>query len=312
MDFESVDRSHEEDAGRLRAHLAEARGRLAEAQAKLRDMSQVEHDLRLSEARFRTLATSLPVGVFQTDAGGDCLFVNNKWRELAGLSEEEALGKGWIKAIHPEDTQLVFDEWYASAQEGREFVLEYRFQTPQGKVSWLSGCAAAVRDQDGAITGYLGTVSDITSRKYAEELKRRTSAQEALIKAQQAALAELSTPLIPISDDIMVMPLIGSLDERRGNQVMEALLGGITRTRARVAILDITGVAKVDAHIARGIATAAQAVKLVGAQLILSGIRPEVAQTFVTLGEDLSSVVTCGTLQSAIAYAQRACQRRKS
>jgi anti-anti-sigma regulatory factor len=132
------------------------------------------------------------------------------------------------------------------------------------------------------------------------QLARR---QMEVIRMQEALLRELSTPLIPISDTVLVMPLIGSIDSRRAQQVLETLLSGITGSKAEVAILGITGVSLVDALVANAILRAAQAVKLLGAQIILTGIRPEVAQTLVGLGADLGTIVTRSTLQSGIALA---------
>jgi len=146
-------------------------------------------------------------------------------------------------------------------------------------------------------------VENITERKRAEEMLRQSITQQETIRAQEAALAELSTPLIPISDQVMVMPLIGAVDSRRAQLVLEALLEGVASSRALVAILDITGVPVVDTQVANALLRAAQAVKLLGAQVVLTGIRPEVAQTLVGLGADLSGIVTCGSLQSGIVYA---------
>jgi len=149
----------------------------------------------------------------------------------------------------------------------------------------------------------LSVLYDLTERKRYEE--ERAQLQAEIIHAQEAALAELSTPLIPISDEVMVMPLIGTMDSRRAQQVLETLLGGIAEHNARVAILDITGVAVVDTAVANALVRAAQAAQLLGARIILTGIRPEVAQTLVGLGMDLHGITTRSTLQSAIAYAVR-------
>jgi anti-anti-sigma factor len=130
-------------------------------------------------------------------------------------------------------------------------------------------------------------------------------AQDQVIAAQQAALAELSTPLIPLSDEVLVMPLIGAVDSRRAQQVMETLLAGISEQGARTVILDITGVLVVDTQVADSLLRAAQAVKLVGGQVILTGIRPEVAQTLVGLGADLSGITTLATLKRGIAFVTR-------
>jgi anti-anti-sigma regulatory factor len=144
---------------------------------------------------------------------------------------------------------------------------------------------------------------NVTEFKRAEETLRQSIALEETIRAQQATLAELSTPLIPISDQVMVMPLIGSVDSRRAQQVIDTLLQGISSSGAQVAILDITGVPVVDTQVANALIRAAQSVKLLGAQVVLTGIRPEVAQTLVGLGTDLSGVTTRSSLQSGIAFA---------
>src|SRR5688572_10637968 len=94
---------------------------------------------RESEQRFRTLARLAPVGIFETDADGNCVFVNERWCELAGLTPDEARGKGWARALHAEDRERVFAEWYAATGAGHEFFSEYRFGTHGGRVSWLSG-----------------------------------------------------------------------------------------------------------------------------------------------------------------------------
>jgi anti-anti-sigma regulatory factor len=130
--------------------------------------------------------------------------------------------------------------------------------------------------------------------------------QEEIIRVQAATLAELSTPLIPISERVMAMPLIGAMDAGRAQRVLEVLLAGIAESRASVAILDITGVPTMDTQVADGLIRAAKGVKLLGAQAVLTGIRPEVAQTLVSLGIDLTGIVTERSLQSGIEYAMAA------
>ncbi|MEO7908925.1 MAG: PAS domain S-box protein [Roseiflexaceae bacterium] len=148
---------------------------------------------------------------------------------------------------------------------------------------------------------YIGIAHDLTERK--RVAAEHAQLQERIIKAQAATLAELSTPLIPISDRVVVMPLIGAIDSERARQVLETLLHGIEHSQARIAILDITGVPLVDTQVAKSLIVAAQAVRLLGAQIVLTGIRPEVAQTLVGLGVNLGDIVTHSTLQSGIAYA---------
>lgn len=104
-----------------------------------------------------------PVGIFETDVTGGCLFVNDRWCELAGLTRAQALGQGWLAAIHPDDRERVDGEWAAAVQGRRDFDLEYRFRRPDGEVVWLAGSASAIRDEADVLTGFVGTVTNVSS-----------------------------------------------------------------------------------------------------------------------------------------------------
>ncbi|AUX22496.1 histidine kinase [Sorangium cellulosum] len=131
----------------------------------------------------------------------------------------------------------------------------------------------------------------------------RVALQEEIIRVQNARLAELSTPIIPITDRIMVMPLIGMMDAQRAQQVLSTALHGVESSRADVVIIDITGVRTVDSDVASTLINTAMALRLLGAQAVITGIRPDVAQTLTGLQIDFGAVVTRGNLQSGIAYA---------
>src|SRR5262249_31714596 len=140
------------------------------------------------------------------------------------------------------------------------------------------------------------------------EIEQR-SLQNQVIAAQQAVLQELSTPLINVTDEILIMPLIGSVDTSRAQAVLETLLVGVSERHAHTAILDITGVPVVDTQVADALLRAAQAVRLLGAQVIITGIRPEIAQTIVGLGMDLRGLATESSLQGGIARALKQTKR---
>ncbi len=142
---------------------------------------------------------------------------------------------------------------------------------------------------------------EIEQRQSAEEERARL--QEEIISMQAALLEELSTPLIPLSHEIVLLPLVGTVDSARAAQVLDTLSKGVVTRKARVAIVDITGVPTADTHVASTLMRAAQAVRLLGAEVVLTGIRPRVAQAFVGLGVDFSNLVTRSTLQGGIAYA---------
>ncbi len=146
-------------------------------------LRESELTLRDREQRFRTLASHAPVGIFQTDAAGDYVFVNEAWCAMTGLSLEDAQGQGWARALHPDDRERVFREWHDAVKTDSRFVSEYRFQTPQGRVTWVEGTGVALRDEAGRITGYLGTVNDITERKHSEDrIKSSLFEKEVLLK----------------------------------------------------------------------------------------------------------------------------------
>jgi anti-anti-sigma factor len=161
---------------------------------------------------------------------------------------------------------------------------------------FLSGLV--LRDETGKPSVAAGILRDMTEQKQAEA--ERAALQQQIIEAQRDALRELSTPLIPISDHVVIMPLIGTIDSGRAQQIMEALLEGVAHYQADLVILDITGVRVVDTQVAQSFIQAAQAVRLLGAQVMLTGIQPQIAQTLVQLGVDLGSIITHGSLQTGI------------
>jgi PAS domain S-box-containing protein len=111
----------------------------------------------------------IAVGIFQTDPDGNCIKVNNGWCQIAGISPEEALGQGWVKAIHPEDKEIFFQEWNSSVSQQRPFELNYRFLHKDNKIIHVLGRAKAITNSQGVTSGYLGSIEDISRLKETEE-----------------------------------------------------------------------------------------------------------------------------------------------
>ncbi len=140
--------------------------------------------------------------------------------------------------------------------------------------------------------------ADLDSR-----VAERTRALNELVDNQQQLLAQIrsmSTPVVPVLEGVIVLPIIGSLDSRRASQLIGSMLTGIEQQRAELAVLDITGVPVVDTHVAQVLVQAANAARFLGAAAVLVGIRPEVAQTLVQLGVSLEGIRTFATLQDAL------------
>lgn len=146
------------------------------------------------------------------------------------------------------------------------------------------------------------TVSGSYGQTYKEAQDRLVEREQAL-EMQSRLIQELSTPIVPIYEGILVLPLVGAIDSRRATQVMEAVLEKIVEYQADVLILDITGVPVVDTGVANHLIQMARAVTLLGAQVIQVGISAEIAQTIVQLGVDMRNITTLANLQAGIAYA---------
>ncbi len=129
--------------------------------------------------------------------------------------------------------------------------------------------------------------------------------RERIIRQQQDALRELSTPVLQVRERILILPIIGILDEQRATQLTEQLLAGIRSHRAKVVVIDITGVPDVDASVANHLVQTVDASRLMGASVILTGLSPEIAQTLVTIGVDLGKMRTVGDLQGGVEEAER-------
>ncbi len=138
--------------------------------SSVRDITErkrAEAALRESEARFRALAATAPVGIYVTDPRGDCVYINSCWSDQTGLTLEQARGTGWMQALHEEDRETIGERWYRAAQSDGAWGFEYRFRRPDGRVTWVHGRAAAIRD-GGDLVGHVGINVEITERKAAE------------------------------------------------------------------------------------------------------------------------------------------------
>jgi len=165
----------------------------------INDQKEYENRLRASEEKFRAISDASPLGIFVTDQEGSCEYTNVEYQKLSGLSFEEALGTGWANAIHEDDRDRIFKEWYESVENQSLFRAEQRFKQKSGKVVWTNVKAAAMTIND-EVVGYVGTVEDITERKKNHEaLLQAKELAEKASKAKEDFLStmshEIRTPL---------------------------------------------------------------------------------------------------------------------
>jgi len=162
---------------------------------------------------------------------------------------------------------------------------------------------AQYHDRPAELAGQLWKVSELLDALGLHTIRTYQKSREAVIKRQQEELLELSTPVVKLWDGVLALPLIGTLDSQRSQTVMESLLQRIVDTGAQIAIIDITGVPTVDTLVAQHLLKTVTAIRLMGADAIISGVRPQIAQTIVHLGLDLGSLTTKANLADALKLA---------
>jgi PAS domain S-box-containing protein len=123
--------------------------------------------------RLQTLAAEAPVGIFEMDGAGDCVYVNRLWCQLAGLTPEEAAGRGWLRAVHPDDRARVVAAWYGGATASREATVDFRFRTQAGVPFLADWCAVDVLDPDGTVRRLAVTHTDPAKSALARGGRRR-------------------------------------------------------------------------------------------------------------------------------------------
>ena len=160
----------------------------------------------------------------------------------------------------------------------------------------LSSDPAALMEENWVVTELLDKLGMHTVRTYQK-------AREDVIRRQQEELLELSTPVVKLWEGVLALPMIGTLDSARTQMVMESLLQRIVETGSEIAIIDITGVPTVDTLVAQHLLKTVTAIRLMGADCIISGVRPQIAQTIVHLGVDLQGVITKASLADALSLA---------
>jgi len=248
-----------------------------------------------SENSFRMLVESLKdYAIVMLDPGGHIASWNAGAERFKGYRAEEIIGKHF-SCFYPADAirrGLPEQELKAAVNDGRFEDEGWRVRK-DGEKFWANVIISALRDKDGTLLGFSKVTRDLTERKQAEEQ----------IQQQSKEIMELSTPVMQVWQGVVVAPLIGSLDSNRTQQFMERLLNRIVETNSPVALVDITGVPTIDTQTAQHLIETISAVRLLGAQVVLTGVRPAIAQTLVHLGIDLSNIMTRASLSAGLQVA---------
>jgi len=266
------------------------------------DRREMEETLRESQRSIQTLLSSLPGMAYRcrNDNERTVIFVSQGCYDLTGYAPDFLVENGsghFVDLIHLDDQETVLQEIQQAVEQNEPFKVTYRLLTSTGAIKWVWEQGQAVIYDDGNLF-IEGFISDITQQKKAEI--ERGQLQRKIIEAQRGMIQELLTPIIPIVDRVIVLPVIGTIDANRARDLMRTLLQGITEHRAKVVILDITGVPMIDADIANHLDKTIHAARLKGAQTIITGISDAVAETVIDLGIDWSDIETVRNLQAGL------------
>jgi len=290
MEFFSRDvREPDEDLLNMMASLGSQIGQFIE-----RKRSEVEREQ--SERRYRLLTEVIPQQVWTAQPDGALDYVNRRVLEYFGRTLEEMLGWGWQNVVHEDDMQPALERWRASLQTGEPYKIEFRLRrASDSSYRWHLGQAMPLRDDAGRVIAWFGTNTDIEEQKLIEATLARINRERAQL------LEEVSTPVVPVWRDVLALPIIGSLDTERMNRATQAALNEVVRTGARACIIDITGARVVDSHAIANLSNLVTALKLIGAEAIVTGVTAQAAQSLVSLGVDFTGMRTYRTLAEALA-----------
>jgi PAS domain S-box-containing protein len=274
-------------------------GEIVGAVLSFRDITErkrAQAALQQSEQLYRFLAEAIPQQVWTARPDGTLDYVNQRVLDYFDRTEEQILGWGWQEMVHPDDLQNCNERWTRSLKTGEIYSIEFRLRrAADGSYRWHLGRALPMLDSGGQITRWFGTNTDIEEQKSLEERLAELSRQ------REQMLEEVSTPVVPVWRGVLALPLIGSLDSLRMQRATEAALSAVTRMGASAIIIDITGARIVDSHAVANLGNLVLALKLIGAETIVTGVGAHASQTLVRLGVDLTGMRTSRTFAGALA-----------
>jgi anti-anti-sigma factor len=269
-------------------------------------LAQVEHQAAQQTSTlhmFQVLAEHATDGIMVAAPNEDIIYANPAFRAMTGYGDDVLTMKSF-DLIYEDITQLHEVTRQILSHDVWQGIITYRRKdgtTFAGHAStfpiYHDDETIAARDMQ----AWVAIVRDVTEQLQAEQEQLRL--KEQVIAIQRDTLRTLSTPLIPLDEHIVAMPIIGEIDQDRAQHITTTLLEGIAAHRATVAILDITGVHALNSHNATLLVQAAQAARLLGAQVVLTGISPDIARTLVRLNIDMGAFVTFARFQKGIAFA---------
>jgi rsbT co-antagonist protein RsbR len=262
---------------------------------ELETLKKENEELKLDKDILKSLLEYIPDNIYFKDEKSRFVRVGKAFIEYMGFKKpEDLVGKTDFDLFDEEHARPAFEDEQKIMKTGEPVQKEEKEIYPDGSEKWVETTKVPRYDKKGKMVGTFGISRDITAKKLWEEEREKKLA------AQREELIELSTPVIDVWEGILTVPILGSLDSERASRVSEALLTQIVEKRASTAIIDISGITAVDSAVADRLIRTAKAVKLVGAEAILTGVGVEIAQTIADLGIDMEGLKTMSTLKDGL------------
>ncbi len=264
---------------------------------KLKALEKENKELRLDRNLLNSLLKHVPENIYFKDIESRFIRVSEAFVDYLGFDRaKELTGKTDFDIFDEEHASPAYEDEQKIIKTGESIQKEEREVYPNGSEKWVETTKFPRYDKKGKIVGTFGISRDVTEKKLWE------TEREKKLEAQREELIELSTPVIDVWDGVLTVPILGSLDSERASRVSEALLTQIVEKRAAIAIIDISGISAVDSAVADRLIRTAKAVRLVGAEAILTGVGVEIAQTIADLGIDMEGLKTMSTLKDGLRY----------
>ena len=281
---------------------------LVDMRAQIARLEEENAALRRTRIMLRGIADHAPAVIYVKDRQGHFVLSNELHAQLLGLSPAEVIGKKEADLLPPEVAAEIESVMLAMFESGTPQSTVFGIEL-HGKPRVFLELMFPIRDEQGEIVALGGIANDITETRRTEE--RNAALQADIIESQRRVIRELSAPLLPLADGVVMVPLVGLISLERAEQIALSVLARVHSDRIHTVLFDVTGMPDCDDAAVEEFARLLRALRLLGARTLLTGIGPSLAQRLLPQAGMLREVETVSTVQAGVALALRAAQTRR-
>jgi PAS domain S-box-containing protein len=283
---------------------------VAELRAQIARLEAENAALQKTCALLQSIADHAPVVIYIKDRQGRFVLSNELHAALLGLTSAEVIGKQDADFLPPAVAARIDRVMVAMFESGVPQTSVFEIEL-SGQLRVFQELMFPIRDERGEILALGGIANDITESRRVEDEKRNAALQAEIIEAQARVIRELSAPVLPLADGVVVMPLVGSMSRERAEQIARSLLERVHADRIHTVLLDVTGMPDFDDAAVDEFLQLLRAIRLLGARTLLTGIGAALAKRFLTRTEIVREVETVSTVQVGVELALQTARTRK-